>query len=63
MDALHQAEVVIIGAGPAGTLAAALLRQRGHSVAIVERDTFPRFQIGESLLPRCMDHLQSPPIS
>lgn len=57
MDALQCCDVVIIGAGPAGTVAAALLHQDGHRVGIVERDRFPRFQIGESLLPRCMDHL------
>lgn len=59
MRGAQDADIVIIGAGPAGTLAAALLEQRGYQVAIVERGTFPRFQIGESLLPRCMDHLEA----
>lgn len=44
-------DVVVIGAGPAGSTAAALARQRGLSVAVLEKDTFPRFHIGESLLP------------
>lgn len=50
-------DVAVIGAGPAGTTAAALLRARGWSTAIVEAETFPRFVIGESLLARCMDLL------
>ena len=50
-------EVLIIGAGPAGTIAAAQLLQLGRKVTILEKQKFPRFVIGESLLPRCMDHL------
>lgn len=50
-------DVAVIGAGPAGSSAAALLRRRGHSVAVVEAQRFPRFVIGESLLAHCMDHL------
>jgi flavin-dependent dehydrogenase len=44
-------DVIVIGGGPAGSTAATLLAQRGLSVTILERERFPRFQIGESLLP------------
>lgn len=51
-------DVAIIGAGPSGSVAAALLRQRGWQVCVLERQHFPRFSIGESLLPYCMDILK-----
>lgn len=54
-----EVDVAVIGAGPAGSTAAALLRKAGHSVAVVESQRFPRFVIGESLLARCMDHLDA----
>lgn len=44
-------DVLVIGGGPGGSTAAALARKRGLSVIVAERDTFPRFHIGESLLP------------
>ena len=44
-------DVIVIGGGPAGTTAATLLAQQGLSVTLLERERFPRFQIGESLLP------------
>lgn len=44
-------DVLIIGGGPAGSCAAAFARQAGLSVCLVEKETFPRFRIGESLLP------------
>ncbi len=44
-------EVLIIGAGPAGTAAAAVLAEAGRQVLVLERDKFPRYHIGESLLP------------
>jgi flavin-dependent dehydrogenase len=50
--------VIIIGAGPAGSIAGALLSNKGHQVTIVERDAFPRFSIGESLLPQCMEFIE-----
>ncbi len=52
------ADALIIGAGPSGSVAAALLRQLGHTVAVFERETFPRFSIGESLLPQSMEFLE-----
>ena len=51
----EQCEVAIIGAGPSGSVAAALLRQAGHDVIVLEQSRFPRFSIGESLLPQCME--------
>ncbi|GMR21319.1 MAG: NAD(P)/FAD-dependent oxidoreductase [Gammaproteobacteria bacterium] len=50
-------DVLIIGAGPAGTSAASLLHQAGYKALIIESQKFPRFVIGESLLPRSMDLL------
>ncbi|NOR70206.1 MAG: NAD(P)-binding protein, partial [Methylomarinum sp.] len=50
--------VIVIGAGPAGSVAAALLQNKGHQVTIIERDKFPRFSIGESLLPQCMAFIE-----
>lgn len=50
-------DVLIIGAGPAGTTAASLLKRAGFSVCIAEKTKFPRFVIGESLLPHSMDLL------
>ncbi len=51
-------DVLIIGAGPAGTSAASLLNQAGLKVCIAEKEKFPRFVIGESLLPHSMDLLE-----
>jgi flavin-dependent dehydrogenase len=44
-------DVVVIGGGPAGSTAATLLTQAGLRVAVFEREHFPRFHVGESLLP------------
>lgn len=51
-------DVVIIGAGPSGAVASAMLVNQGLSVLILEKQFFPRFSIGESLLPQCMAFLQ-----
>lgn len=48
----------MIGAGPAGAIAAALLKRQGHDVLIIERQEFPRFSIGESLLSHCLDFVE-----
>jgi len=54
----EQVDVLVIGAGPAGTVAASIIHQAGYSVKIVEKMKFPRFVIGESLLPRSMEALE-----
>jgi flavin-dependent dehydrogenase len=54
----EQAEIVITGAGPSGAIAAGLLRKQGHQVLVLERETFPRFSIGESLLPQTMTYIE-----
>ncbi|HVZ99884.1 MAG TPA: NAD(P)/FAD-dependent oxidoreductase [Caulobacterales bacterium] len=51
-------DVLIIGAGPAGSVAGAMLANAGYKVEIVERAHFPRFSIGESLLPQSMEFLE-----
>ncbi len=47
----HEVPVVVIGGGPAGSTVSTLLAQQGVRVALFERDHFPRFHIGESLIP------------
>jgi 2-polyprenyl-6-methoxyphenol hydroxylase-like FAD-dependent oxidoreductase len=53
----EKTDVLVIGAGPAGTVAASIISKAGFKVMIVEKLKFPRFVIGESLLPRCMEAL------
>ncbi|OLF56366.1 NAD(P)/FAD-dependent oxidoreductase [Pseudomonas chlororaphis] len=55
---MERRQVVVIGAGPSGAIAAALLKGKGHDVLIVERQHFPRFSIGESLLSHCLDFVE-----
>jgi flavin-dependent dehydrogenase len=52
-------EVIIIGAGPSGAVAAGLLRRAGRAVTLVEKEVFPRFCIGESLLPQSMEYIEA----
>jgi flavin-dependent dehydrogenase len=47
----NKTDILVVGGGPAGSTAAALLARRGWDVTLVERDRHPRFHIGESLLP------------
>lgn len=55
---MGQKKVIIIGAGPAGSIAGALLQNKGYQAVILEREKFPRFSIGESLLPQCMEFIE-----
>ena len=50
--------LVVIGAGPAGAVVAALLKRRGHPVLVLEAQHFPRFSIGESLLSHSLDFVE-----
>lgn len=47
----HHHDILIIGGGPAGTSAAAILAEHGRRVLVIEREKFPRYHIGESLIP------------
>lgn len=55
---IERRTVVVIGAGPSGAIAAALLNRHGHDVLVLERQRFPRFSIGESLLAHCLDFVE-----
>ena len=46
-------DVIVVGGGPAGSTTAALLAEKGHDVLIVEKEKFPRYHVGESLMPFC----------
>jgi flavin-dependent dehydrogenase len=51
MTNYQECDVVVVGGGPAGVTIAALLAQKSRHVVLLEKDHFPRFHIGESLLP------------
>ncbi len=48
-------QILVIGGGPAGSTAATLLAREGYDVTLLEREVFPRYHIGESLLPSCLE--------
>jgi flavin-dependent dehydrogenase len=56
---VESTDVLIVGAGPAGSVAAGFLRQQGRRVLVLEREQFPRFSIGESLLPQSMEYIEA----
>lgn len=51
-------DVIVIGAGPSGAVASALLNKKSYRILVLEKQYFPRFSIGESLLPQCMTFLE-----
>lgn len=53
MTASNSYEVIVIGGGPAGATTAALLAEKGRRVVVFEKEKFPRYHIGESLMPFC----------
>jgi len=55
---LKEYDVAIVGAGPAGTTTAGLLAKQGYRVLVIEREKFPRYHIGESLVPGVLPVLQ-----
>jgi flavin-dependent dehydrogenase len=48
----RETDVIVIGGGPSGSTTSTLLAKHGHKVELFERETFPRFHIGESLIPQ-----------
>lgn len=51
-------DILIIGAGPSGMVAAGYLQKKETSIKVIEKQKFPRYSIGESLIPRCMDNFE-----
>lgn len=55
---MERVDVLVVGAGPAGAVVSALLKQQNLNVLVVEKEQFPRFSIGESLLPQSMEYIE-----
>ena len=47
----HSTDVIVVGGGPAGATASALIAKAGYQVSLLEAQAFPRFHVGESLIP------------
>src|SRR6202161_4646136 len=50
-EGVEDVDVVVVGGGPGGSTLASLVAMQGHRVVLLEKEDFPRYQIGESLLP------------
>ncbi|MCZ6168915.1 NAD(P)/FAD-dependent oxidoreductase [Campylobacter ureolyticus] len=55
---MREFDILVIGAGPSGAISSSLLNKYGFKVLCVDKERFPRFVIGESLLPHCMTFLK-----
>lgn len=53
---IEEVDILIIGAGPSGCVAAGYLQQKDVHLKVIEKSKFPRLVVGESLIPRVMDH-------
>jgi flavin-dependent dehydrogenase len=58
VDSHERCDVLVVGGGPAGSTISALLADQGWNVHLLEKDSHPRFHIGESLLPQSLPMLQ-----
>ena len=58
MDKDNSYDAILIGAGPAGSSAASILAEHGHNVLLIEREKFPRYHVGESLIPFTFEPLK-----
>ena len=58
MGKYNSYDTILIGAGPAGSSAAAILAEHGHNVLLIEREKFPRYHVGESLIPFTFEPLK-----
>ncbi|MFD1771807.1 NAD(P)/FAD-dependent oxidoreductase [Sphingobacterium suaedae] len=55
---IEEVDILIIGAGPSGCVAAGYLQQKDIRIKVIEKSKFPRLVVGESLIPRVMDHFE-----